>query len=122
MAWLVLGASSTVSTPGAATGRSAGAPVARGTAPNSPPAAAPEGGAGTDDGSVTKRVEAQLADAAPAAAHVSVSTRNNIVTLSGRVGSETMRKRVVSLAIATDGVAAVNDQLVVVPRRPEVPR
>jgi hypothetical protein len=33
-----------------------------------------------------------------------------------------MRQRVVSLTVATDGVTAVNDQLVVVPNRPAAHR
>ena len=74
--------------------------------------------AGPTDASITRSVRAQLADAAPGARYVTVETRNGIVTLAGRVDSEGTRERVVSLAIATDGVAAVNDQLVVVPRPP----
>jgi len=50
---------------------------------------------------------------------VNLSTQNNVVTLSGWVDSEAMRERVVRLTIATDGVAGVNDQLVVVPSPPD---
>jgi osmotically-inducible protein OsmY len=64
----------------------------------------------SDDASVTARVEAELARAAPAATGVRVSTQNGIVTLAGRVDSELMRERVVALAITTSGVSAVNDQ------------
>src|SRR5262245_2731124 len=80
------------------------------------------GGAGMDDASVTKRVEAKLADAAPTAEHVTVSTHNRIVTLSGRVDSDGMRERVGALATATKGVAAVNNQVVVVPKYPPAPK
>jgi osmotically-inducible protein OsmY len=76
------------------------------------------GGPGMDDASVTKRVEDKLADAAPGAEHVTVYTRNRIVTLSGRVESDGMRDRVGALATATKGVAAVNNQVVVVPKYP----
>jgi osmotically-inducible protein OsmY len=79
------------------------------------------GGSGMDDASVTKRVEAKLADAAPSAEHVTVQTRNRIVTLSGRVDSEGMRERVGALATATKGVAGVNNQVVVVPQYPPPP-
>ena len=76
------------------------------------------GGPGMDDASVTKRVEDKLADDAPGAEHVTVYTRNRIVTLSGRVESDGMRERVGALATATKGVAAVNNQVVVVPKYP----
>jgi osmotically-inducible protein OsmY len=91
------------------TQRSAGAMVAQ---------AGAGGGAGTDDASITRRVEDKLADAAPTAEHVTVQTHNRIVTLSGRVDSDGMRERVGALATATRGVAAVNNQVVVVPRYP----
>jgi len=84
--------------------------------------AAGAGAVAMDDASVTKRVEAKLADAAPAAEHVTVSTRNRIVTLSGRVDSEGMREKVRALATATKGVAAVNNQVVVVPPYPPAPK
>jgi osmotically-inducible protein OsmY len=67
------------------------------------------------DAATTVRVGHQIARAAPAADHLDITTRNGIVTLAGRVDSERMRHRVVGLAIATAGVVAVNDQLVVVP-------
>lgn len=76
------------------------------------------GGPGMDDASVTKRVETKLADAAPGAEHVTVYTRNRIVTLSGRVESDGMRDRVGALATATKGVAGVNNQVVVIPKYP----
>ena len=81
-----------------------------------------DGGAGMDDASITQRVEAKLADAAPTAEHVTVSTKNRIVTLSGRVDSDGMRDRVGALANATKGVAAVNNQVVVVPKYPPAPK
>src|SRR5262245_14461410 len=95
------------------TQRSAGAIVLQAAAGDS---------SGMDDASVTKRVEAKLADAAPTAEHVTVYTRNRIVTLSGRVDSPGMRDRVGALATATKGVAAVNNQVVVVPKYPPAPK
>jgi len=80
--------------------------------------AAAAGAPGMDDASITKRVEAKLASAAPSAEHVTVSTRNRIVTLSGKVESDGMRERVRALATATKGVAAVNNQVIVVPKYP----
>ncbi|HXU03202.1 MAG TPA: BON domain-containing protein [Polyangia bacterium] len=81
--------------------------------------AGPGGSAsGMDDASITKRVEDKLADAAPTAEHVTVSTRNRIVTLSGRVDSDGMRDRVGALARAAKGVAAVNNQVIVIPKYP----
>jgi len=74
-----------------------------------------------DDAAITVQVQRQLATAAPAATHLELSTRNGIVTVAGRVDSEAMRQRVVSLAVATDGVIGVNDQLVVVPRPTAAP-
>jgi osmotically-inducible protein OsmY len=75
-----------------------------------------------DDASVTRRVETKLADAAPGAEHVTVYTRNRIVTLGGRVDSDGMRERVGALATATKGVAGVNNQVVVVPKYPAAPK
>jgi osmotically-inducible protein OsmY len=80
--------------------------------------AAAAGAPGTDDASITKRVEAKLASAAPTAEHVTVYTRNRIVTLSGKVESDGMRERIRALATATKGVAAVNNQVIVVPKYP----
>jgi osmotically-inducible protein OsmY len=71
-----------------------------------------------EDAAITIQVQRQLASAAPAATHLELSTRNGIVTMAGRVDSEAMRQRVVSLAVATDGVIGVNDQLVIVPPPP----
>src|SRR5690242_20375621 len=72
-------------------------------------AAAPAGAAGdehrnAEDAAITVQVQRQLATAAPAATHLELSTRNGIVTVAGRVDSEAMRKRVIALAVATDGV------------------
>jgi hyperosmotically inducible protein len=71
------------------------------------------GCAATDPGLTTK-VKAKLAaDDTVSASQIDVSTHDKVVTLSGTVGSEAERDRAVQLARETEGVADVENRLMV---------
>jgi hypothetical protein len=69
------------------------------------------------DASVTSKIKAKMAlDDGVAAANIDVDTSGSVVTLSGRVGSESERERALRLARETEGVTSVVDRLTVAPR------
>jgi len=64
------------------------------------------------DAWITTKVQAKFfLDPLVKARRVDVSTRDGVVTLSGTVNSEAERQQARSLAVATDGVVRVDDQL-----------
>lgn len=64
------------------------------------------------DSWLTTKIQAQyFADDDVKARHISVSTRNAVVTLSGYVESEAQRREAVQIARNTDGVVRVEDRL-----------
>ena len=68
------------------------------------------------DGSLTAKIKAKMAlDDRVKAAEIDVDTARSVVTLSGRVASESERARAVQLARDTDGVTSVVDNLRVAP-------
>jgi hyperosmotically inducible protein len=75
--------------------------------------AASETGEVINDAWITTKVKSQLAAGAPDATDIDVDTRNNVVTLSGRVDSKAMKERAASIARATEGVKRVQNNLVV---------
>lgn len=84
-------------------GAEVGAAVARG---------ANEAQRAASDGALTTKIKAKMAlDDRVKAAKIDVDTDGSVVTLSGRVGSESERARAVQLARETDGVTSVVDHL-----------
>ena len=70
--------------------------------------------AATDDGGISTRVRtALLNDSQVAAGGINVTASNGVVTLSGRVRSESERDRAVALARQTTGVSDVRSELAV---------
>jgi hypothetical protein len=68
------------------------------------------------DGALTAKIKAKMAlDDRVKAAKIDVDTAGAVVTLSGRVASESERTRAVQLARETDGVTSVVDSLTVAP-------
>jgi hypothetical protein len=66
------------------------------------------------DASLTTKIKSKMAlDDIVEAIDIDVDTRGTIVTLTGRVASETERQRAVQLARETDGVTEVVDRLTV---------
>lgn len=64
------------------------------------------------EGSLTAKIKAKMAlDDTIDADAIDVDTDGNVVTLSGRVGSEAARARAVQLARETEGVTSVVDRL-----------
>jgi hypothetical protein len=65
-----------------------------------------------EDGTLTSKIKAKMAlDDHVKALAIDVDTRDGIVTLSGRVASDSERQRAVALAAETAGVKRVVDQL-----------
>ena len=68
------------------------------------------------DGALTAKIKAKMAlDDRVKASEIDVDTTRSVVTLSGRVASESERARAVQLARDTDGVTSVVDNLRVAP-------
>jgi hypothetical protein len=66
------------------------------------------------DASLTTKIKSKMAlDDYVKAIDIDVDTRGTIVTLTGRVGSETERQRALQLARETEGVTEVVDRLTV---------
>ena len=64
------------------------------------------------EGSLTAKIKAKMAlDDTIDADAIDVDTDGNVVTLSGRVGSEAARSRALQLARETEGVTSVVDRL-----------
>jgi osmotically-inducible protein OsmY len=76
-------------------------------------AAAFLGCAATDPGITTKVKSKLAADEVVSASKIDVTTRDKVVTLSGTVGSDAERERAVQLARQTEGVANVENRLMV---------
>ncbi|RPJ70150.1 MAG: BON domain-containing protein [Acidobacteria bacterium] len=75
-------------------------------------AAADRAGEMLSDGAVTAKIKSKMAlDDTIEARHINVSTRDNVVTLSGTVASARQRERAVQLAKETEGVKSVKDEL-----------
>ena len=67
-----------------------------------------------EDSAITTRIKGKyVADSVVSVFNISVRTYEGTVTLSGTVGSILARDRAVSLARETDGVVAVNDQILI---------
>jgi len=66
------------------------------------------------DAALTAKIKSKMAlDDHVRAIDVDVDTRGNVVTLSGRVESEAIKQRALTLARDTEGVASVVDRLTV---------
>jgi len=66
------------------------------------------------DSAITTKIKGKyVADSVVSAFNVGVRTYEGTVTLSGTVGSILAHDRAVSLARETDGVTAVNDQIII---------
>ena len=73
-------------------------------------------GEAIDDTTITTRVKtAMLNDPAVGGLRIDVDTFKSVVTLSGRVKSQTERDQAVALARSIDGVVEVKDALQVIP-------
>ena len=73
-------------------------------------------GGGITDGWITMKIHAQfITEDALDGSDIDVTTRNNVVTLTGTVATEAGRTRAVSIAKATDGVKSVADKLRIAP-------
>ncbi len=73
----------------------------------------------TADAKVTTAIKARLvADPSLSALSISVSTTDGVVTLSGRVNSEEEIKKVMDLALATDGCQKAISTLQIKPLKP----
>ena len=73
-------------------------------------------GQAIDDTTITTRVKtAMLNDPAVGGTSIDVDTYKGVVTLSGRVKSQSEHDRAVALARQIDGVAEVKDALQVIP-------
>ena len=71
-------------------------------------------GQALDDGAITTKVKSQLiVDKATKARHISVETREGVVSLRGQVDSADERVRAVDIARNTKGVRSVDDELTV---------
>ena len=77
--------------------------------------AADKAGAAVEDAAVTAAVKTKfLADSKVSGLKIDVDTRNNVVTLTGNVGSLAEKQAAVAIAKGTDGVKSVTDNLKVV--------
>ena len=72
------------------------------------------------DSWITTKVRAKFVDEDVLKhSHISVSTKDNVVTLSGTVASEAGRERAIAIVKATDGVKDVVDKLTLSPGKTE---
>ena len=72
------------------------------------------GGCGPSDGSLASRVDSTLAaDDSVGMVRLTVDSRDRVVTLTGRVPNQELRRRAVQLARQTTGVVDVIDRTVV---------
>ena len=69
------------------------------------------------DSAITTKIKTQLAtDDGLSGTSIQVETKNGVVTLSGTVPSNAMRKRAGRIASATDGVKGVTNNIKVAPQ------
>ena len=67
-----------------------------------------------EDSAITTKIKSKyVADSVVSVFNIGVRTYQGTVTVSGTVGSILARDRAVSLARETDGVVAVNDQILI---------
>ncbi len=76
-----------------------------------------EMGSSANDARITAEVKASLAASAADPGGIQVDTDRKVVTLSGSVASESMRRQAVAIAKKTPGVRLVKDQLAINPNR-----
>lgn len=97
-------------------------PPAEATRDTAPPATEPretarEAGRATSDAWITTKIQSQFfGDRVVKARDIDVSTNNGTVTLMGRVDSTEEKSRAEQVAMQTEGVRSVDNQLVVGPR------
>jgi hyperosmotically inducible protein len=72
------------------------------------------------DSWITTKVKAKfVGEDALKHSHISVSTNDNVVTLTGTVASEAGRERAIAIVKQTDGVKDVVDKLTIAPGKTE---
>jgi hyperosmotically inducible protein len=82
--------------------------------------AAKKTGEVASDSWITTKVKAKfVGEDALKHSHISVSTTDNVVTLTGTVASEAGRERAIAIVKATDGVKDVVDKLTIAPGKTE---
>jgi hyperosmotically inducible protein len=82
--------------------------------------AAKKTGEVVSDSWITTKVKAKfVGEDALKHSHISVSTTDNVVTLTGTVASEAGRERAIAIVKATDGVKDVVDKLTIAPGKTE---
>ena len=82
--------------------------------------AAKKTGEVVSDSWITTKVRAKfVGEDALKHSHISVSTTDNVVTLTGTVASEAGRERAIAIVKATDGVKDVVDKLTIAPGKTE---
>lgn len=87
-----------------------------GTAAHETKKAAKKTGEVASDSWITTKVKAKfVGEDALKHSHISVSTTDNVVTLTGTVASEAGRERAIAIVKATDGVKDVVDKLTIAP-------
>jgi hyperosmotically inducible protein len=91
-----------------------------GTAAHETKKAAKKTGEVASDSWITTKVKAKfVGEDALKHSHISVSTTDNVVTLTGTVASEAGRERAIAIVKATDGVKDVVDKLTIAPGKTE---
>jgi hyperosmotically inducible periplasmic protein len=91
-----------------------------GTAAHETKNAAKKTGEVASDSWITTKVKAKfVGEDALKHSHISVSTTDNVVTLTGTVASEAGRERAIAIVKATDGVKDVVDKLTIAPGKTE---
>jgi hyperosmotically inducible periplasmic protein len=91
-----------------------------GTAAGETKKAAKKTGEVVSDSWITTKVKAKfVGEDALKHSHISVSTTDNVVTLTGTVASEAGRERAIAIVKATDGVKDVVDKLTIAPGKTE---
>ena len=74
-------------------------------------------GCGRSDDTIATRVDSALAaDDTVGTVRLTVDSRDKVVTLSGRIADQGMRRRAVQIARQTRGVVDVIDRMVIQPR------
>ena len=66
---------------------------------------------------ITSQIKQGVGNAVPGASDIKVDTKDDVVTLSGSVSSETARTEAVELARQTPGVKQVKDEIKVHPAK-----
>jgi hyperosmotically inducible protein len=91
-----------------------------GTAAHETKKAAKKTGEVASDSWITTKVKAKfVGEDALKHSHISVSTTDNVVTLTGTVATEAGRERAIAIVKATDGVKDVVDKLTIAPGKTE---